>query len=145
MKISTQFNEHRLQQKALLARNEHAAKRLRESEGTSEEKTARDANLWSSEESFQMLSNELFSLKTSRTCPFQVDAVENDAHIWDVRLSQFSGPLREDAHQLSLAHGYGYVELRLHFKEDLHPFYPPKVEVRRERSVKINLKIKKLF
>jgi hypothetical protein len=86
----------RLQQKAALAKSEHAAKRLRESEETSEEKTARDANLWSSEESFQMLSNELFGLKTSRTCPFQADAVENDAHVWDVRLSHFSGPLQED-------------------------------------------------
>ena len=57
--------------------------------------SAKQATLWSSEESFQMLSNDLYQLQTTPT-PFHVDAVDNDAHIWNV-------PARERRHE----HGDG--------------------------------------
>jgi len=30
---------------------------------------------------------------------------------------------------LEAVNGYGYVQLRLHFKADLYPFYPPRVSL----------------
>lgn len=102
-------------------------------EMTLEEQKAADEQMWSSQEAFTILSNELFALQTEADPALEADATNYDVHQWTVRLRHCSGPLGQDLQELHSRFGYDYIELHLAFKEDLHPFYPPTASVVRPR------------
>lgn len=101
---------------------------------TLEEQKAAGEQMWSSQEAFTILSNELFQLQTeARDASLEADAVNYDVHHWTVRIRDCSGPLGADLSELQSRFGYDHIELRLSFKEDLHPFYPPTASIVRPR------------
>lgn len=102
-------------------------------ERTVEEQKAAGEQLWSSQEAFTILSNELFQLQTEADPNLEADAIDYDVHQWTVRIKGCGGPLGQGLRELKSMYGYDYIELRLTFKEDLHPFYPPSVAVVRPR------------
>ena len=95
--------------------------------------------MFSSRESFRMLSNELFHIieKTNAGRDagkiISAEAVDDDVHHWKVRVGGFSGELGEDLKQVETLYGYNYVEIEFTFTPDLHPFYPPQVNIVRPR------------
>ncbi|CAK9091855.1 Putative ubiquitin-conjugating enzyme E2 [Durusdinium trenchii] len=100
---------------------------------TNEELKAAGEQIFNSKEAFSILSNELYSLQTQMTQGIQADAVDFNVYHWAVRLRGFEGCLAEDLKQLQASQGYDFVELRVFFKEDLHPFYPPSFALIRPR------------
>ena len=80
-----------------------------------------------------MLSNELAKIMDLGQGSLACDAIDNDVHRWRVRLSGFEGPLAQDMARVKARHGYDFVELKVTFTPDLHPFYPPHVELVRPR------------
>lgn len=102
-------------------------------ERTTEEQKAAGEQLWSSQEAFTILANELYQLQTEADPKLEADAIDFDVHQWTVRLKGCNGALAQDLLELKSRCGYDYIELRLTFKEDLHPFYPPSVAVVRPR------------
>lgn len=125
----------RRQEKKWSSENEPGSKRRKAGGGdmTLEEQRAADQQMWSSQEAFTILANELYQFQTEGNPMLEADAVDYDVHQWSVRIRGCSGPLGEDLKQLQCQFGYDYIELRLSFKEDLHPFYPPSVSVVRPR------------
>ena len=100
---------------------------------SNEEQKAAKEQIFNSNEAFNILSNELFSLQTQVTPGIQTDAVDFNVYHWAVRLQGFTGALAADMEALKESMGYDYVELQVIFKEDLHPFYPPSFSVVRPR------------
>jgi len=104
---------------------------------TLEEQKAAGEQMWSSQEAFSILANELYQLQTmaeaEATPTVEADALDYDVHRWTVRLRTCSGDLGRDMHELKRLFGYDYIELLLAFKEDLHPFYPPTASIVRPR------------
>ena len=85
-----------------------------------------------------MLSEELFKIKCARSPFVDGDAEGDDVHVWRLRLGCFSRdtPLGADLAELARRYpgtGADCVELRLRYKADLFPFYPPSVDVVRPR------------
>lgn len=85
-----------------------------------------------------MLSEELFKIKSARQARLDGDAEGDDVHHWRLRLGCFSTstPLGADLADLARRYpgtGADTVELRLKFKADLFPFYPPSVDIVRPR------------
>jgi baculoviral IAP repeat-containing protein 6 len=93
--------------------------------------------MFSSRESFRMLSNELFQIisKTNAKAGkiVSAEAVGDDVHHWRVRLADFAGELGEDLKQIETLYGYNHVEIEFTFTPDLHPFFPPQVKIVRPR------------
>jgi hypothetical protein len=90
--------------------------------------------LFSTHESFRIISNELF--ETARKAAEQgtdatvsAEAVNDDVHHWRVKLLKrgFTGEVAQDLEALGRQHGYDHVEVDFRFTPDLHPFYPPQV------------------
>jgi baculoviral IAP repeat-containing protein 6 len=100
---------------------------------TMEEQKAQDQQMWSSQEAFTILSNELYQLQVDGDTALEADAVDFDVYQWNVRIRGASGMLGRDLQELQQFFGYDYIEIRLSFKEDLHPFYPPAVSIVRPR------------
>lgn len=100
---------------------------------TNEEQKAAKEQIFNSNEAFNILSNELYTLQTEMTQGIQADAVDFNVYYWAVRLRGFRGEMAADLMELQKTQGYNYVELRVAFKEDLHPFYPPTIAVLRPR------------
>eukprot|EP00439_Symbiodinium_sp_Y106_P079920 s861_g18.t1 len=98
-----------------------------------EELKAKGEQIFNSSEAFNILSNELFQLQTHVTAGLEADAIDFNVHSWVVKLRGFSNGISEDLNQLKARCGYDYVELRISFREDLHPFYPPSVSIVRPR------------
>ena len=87
---------------------------------------------------FRMLSEELFKIKSARSPHVDGDAEGDDVHCWRLRLGCFSKatPLGRDLAELARRYpgtGADTVELRLRYKADLFPFYPPSVDIVRPR------------
>jgi baculoviral IAP repeat-containing protein 6 len=85
-----------------------------------------------------MLSEELFKIKSTRSPHVDGDAEGDDVHCWRLRLGRFGKdtPLGRDLAELARRYpctGADTVELRLRYKADLFPFYPPSVDVVRPR------------
>jgi hypothetical protein len=93
--------------------------------------------MFSSRESFRMLSNELFSIVKRATedpsAPIAAEAVADNVHHWKVKLRGFTGDLSDDLTAVKTKHGYDHVDIELIFTPDLHPFYPPQVKIIRPR------------
>ncbi|CAE7271655.1 unnamed protein product [Symbiodinium microadriaticum] len=98
-----------------------------------EELKAKTEQIFNSSEAFNILSNELFQLQTRMTAGLEADAIDFNVHSWVVKLRGFSNGISEDLKQLKARCGYDYVELRINFREDLYPFYPPSVSIVRPR------------
>lgn len=67
-----------------------------------------------------------------------VEAIEDSVYEWDVKFMNFSTHeegknISADLADLKQKFGYDYVQVRVSLKEDLHPFYPPKMVVVRPR------------
>ncbi|CAJ1344262.1 unnamed protein product [Effrenium voratum] len=107
-------------------------KRRRGADLTNEEQKAAEKQIFNSSEAFGILSNELYSLQTQGNGDIQADAVDFSVYHWAVKLRGFS-KLAPGLAELRAAEGYDYVELRVVFKEDLHPFYPPSITLVRPR------------
>lgn len=88
---------------------------------------------------FRLLSEELFKIKSARSPRLAGEAEGNDVYTWSVRLGVWppdASGLGADLAALGARHpgcGADTVELRLSFKADLYPFYPPAVDVVRPR------------
>eukprot|EP00929_Paragymnodinium_shiwhaense_P119172 TRINITY_DN91050_c0_g1_i1.p1 TRINITY_DN91050_c0_g1~~TRINITY_DN91050_c0_g1_i1.p1 ORF type:complete len:1072 (-),score=296.13 TRINITY_DN91050_c0_g1_i1:111-3326(-) len=107
-------------------------------EMTAEEQKAADEQMWSSQEAFTILCNELYQLQTeaeehSGRPDLEVDCVDYDVHQWTVKLRNCAGELGAGLRELNTRFGYDYIELLISFKEDLYPFYPPTCSVVRPR------------
>ena len=77
-----------------------------------------------------MLSEELWKIKSARSSRLQGEAEGDDVHVWRVRLGDFDPrtPLGADLAQLAQRYPScqaDTLELRLRFKSDLYPFFPP--------------------
>ncbi|CAE7665198.1 unnamed protein product [Symbiodinium pilosum] len=105
----------------------------RKGELSNEELRAKGEQIFNSSEAFNILSNELFNLQTQVTPGVEADAVNFNVHSWVVKLRGFSKDIALDLQKLKACCGYDYVELRVNFREDLHPFYPPSVSIVRPR------------
>ena len=108
-------------------------KRRKGEDLTNEEQKAAKEQIFNSKEAFNILSNELYNLQTQMTQGIQADAVDFNVYHWVVRMRGFGGELAHDLAELQKLQGYDYVELRVTFKEDLHPFYPPTIALVRPR------------
>jgi len=65
-----------------------------------------------------------------------VDAVHHDVYEWDIKFRggyPAGSGLANDLDMLEAVNGYGFIQLRLHFKADLYPFYPPRVSLIRPK------------
>jgi baculoviral IAP repeat-containing protein 6 len=85
-----------------------------------------------------MLSEEMFKIKSLRAPRLNAEAEGDDVHVWRVRLGCFTAatPLGADLAALGARFpgcGAELLELRLRFKADLFPFFPPQVDVVRPR------------
>ena len=103
---------------------------------TWDEKRAAKQQIFSSEGAFARLSSELFAMQERLDPTLSVDAVEYDVYEWDVKFRggfPAGSGIAEDLEMLEAVNGYAYVQLRLHFKADLYPFYPPKVRLVRPK------------
>ena len=103
---------------------------------TWDEKRAAKQQIFSSEGAFARLSSELFAMQERLDPTLSVDAVEYDVYEWDVKFRggfPAGSGIAEDLEMLDAVNGYAYVQLRLHFKADLYPFYPPKVRLVRPK------------
>ena len=103
---------------------------------TWDEKRAARQQIFSSEGAFARLSSELFAMQERLDPRLSVDAVDYDVYEWDVKFRGGFPPgsgIAEDLETLDAVNGYDYVQLRLHFKADLYPFYPPRVSLVRPK------------
>ena len=100
-------------------------------------KQAARNQIFSPEGAFARLSSELFALQERMDPNLSVDAVDYDMYEWDVKIKGGGFPpesgIAGDLEVLEAVNGYGYVQLRLHFKVDLYPFYPPRVSLIRPK------------
>lgn len=87
--------------------------------------------IFSSVECFRILSEELFRIQDARSPALGAEAIDDDVHRWSIELRGFepSSDLVHDLQECKRRWGFDHIELRLVFKEDLYPFYPPRLSV----------------
>jgi len=63
-----------------------------------------------------------------------VESVNDSVYIWDVKFMNFENrDIARDLASVKKKFGYDYVQVRVELKEDLHPYYPPKMTIIRPR------------
>eukprot|EP00879_Flechtneria_rotunda_P020010 GHRR01021037.1.p1 GENE.GHRR01021037.1~~GHRR01021037.1.p1 ORF type:complete len:401 (+),score=118.20 GHRR01021037.1:516-1718(+) len=91
--------------------------------------------IFSSQEAFRMLSNELlgFIRRQYQGSDVSADSAGDDLYTWNVELwkSAFKrdGQLAKDMQEVSTKWAVSSIQLRFTFMRGLHPFYPPRLEV----------------
>eukprot|EP00775_Hariotina_reticulata_P010405 gene10405-10563_t len=98
-----------------------------------EQGLASKRQIFSSEEGFQMLSNELLGFIKRQDFNISADSAGDDLYTWNVSLwkSAFdpSCQLAKDLNEVSNKWAVSSIQLRFTFMRGLHPFYPPRLEV----------------
>eukprot|EP01130_Rhizamoeba_saxonica_P019273 TRINITY_DN991_c0_g1_i2.p1 TRINITY_DN991_c0_g1~~TRINITY_DN991_c0_g1_i2.p1 ORF type:complete len:660 (-),score=151.06 TRINITY_DN991_c0_g1_i2:251-2230(-) len=82
-----------------------------------------------------VLTNDLlYIMEHSSDLGFSAEPINNNIYDWKVKIFGFQGgDLLRSMQEINETFGYDYVELRVEFKMDLYPFYPPLVTVIRPR------------
>ena len=63
-----------------------------------------------------------------------VESNNDSVYTWDVKFMNFeNGDIASDLAKVKKKFGYEFVQVRVELKEDLHPFYPPKMTIVRPR------------
>jgi len=97
--------------------------------------TSKGSLVFTSKACFKVLSQELFRIREACNPTTQANSIGDDVHHWTIELGGFDpdSAFGQDLTILQHCCGYDGVHLRMHFKEDVHPFCPPLVEVVRPR------------
>jgi len=86
--------------------------------------------IFTSQEAFQILSNELLRIQ-EQSLRWNADAIEDSVYNWRVVLPREAfaaeSTISQDLKTLSDQGFDGAIIFELHFKDDLHPFYPPQL------------------
>jgi hypothetical protein len=82
-----------------------------------------------------LISDLIQMMNDSRQLGYDVEAIDGDVYNWRVQLNEFdsSSMISADLRNLDRKYNYNFVELRLSFAPDLHPFFPPLVTLIRPR------------
>ena len=102
-------------------------------------KRAAREQIFSSNVAFERLLNEFEDLhRFNGANKFRkyiaVESKNDSVYSWDVTFMNFeNGDIARDLALVKKKFGYDYIQVRVELKEDLHPFYPPKITIVRPR------------